>query len=71
LGNLSEKLRAVVVLRFFWELSHVEISQVLSIPVGTVKSRLDLALRTLRKELDTTAEDAARHGASFQKEVSR
>lgn len=53
LGRLSEKLRAVVVLRYYLDLSYAEIAQVLDIPVGTVKSRLDLALRTLRRELDS------------------
>lgn len=53
LSRLSEKLRAVVILRYYLELSYAEIAQVLNIPVGTVKSRLDLALKTLRKELGT------------------
>ncbi len=53
LSRLSEKLRAVVVLRYYLELSYAEIAQILNIPVGTVKSRLDLALKTLGKELGT------------------
>jgi RNA polymerase sigma-70 factor (ECF subfamily) len=50
LGRLSEKLRAVVVLRYFWNLPYAEIAEVMDIPVGTVKSRLNLALTTLREE---------------------
>lgn len=46
---LSGKQQAVVILRYYWELSYGEIAQILEIPLGTVKSRLDLALKTLRK----------------------
>ena len=56
LAQLSEKLRAVVILRYYQELSYAEIAQILDIPVGTVKSRLNSALRILRKELETAAE---------------
>ena len=56
LAQLSEKLRAVVILRYYHELSYAEIAQILDIPVGTVKSRLNSALRILRKELETAAE---------------
>jgi RNA polymerase sigma-70 factor (ECF subfamily) len=52
LRRLSAKLRAVIVLRFYWELSYADTAQILGIPLGTVKSRLDQALKTLRKELD-------------------
>ena len=55
LQHLSDKLRAVVVLRYYWELSYAEMAQALDIPLGTVKSRLDLALKTLRKELEPAA----------------
>jgi len=49
--HLSAKLRAVIVLRFYWDLPYADIAQILGIPLGTVKSRLDQALKTLRKEL--------------------
>ena len=42
--ELSEKLRAVVVLRFTADLSLEEIAAALEIPLGTVKSRLHEAL---------------------------
>ncbi len=51
--SLSSKLRAVLVLRYYSELSLREISQVLQVPLGTVKSRLDLALRCVSRELQT------------------
>ncbi len=46
--GLSDKQQAVVVLRFYWDVSYAEIAQILEIPLGTVKSRLDLAMKTLR-----------------------
>jgi RNA polymerase sigma-70 factor (ECF subfamily) len=49
--RLNVKLRAVVVLRYFGELSYAEIAQSLEIPLGTVKSRLQKALRILQKAL--------------------
>ncbi len=48
---LSEKQRAVIILRYYWELPYNEVAQVLAIPVGTVKSRIDLALKTLSLKL--------------------
>jgi len=51
LRHLSDKLRAPVVLRYYRELSYDEIAQILDIPVGTVKSRLDAALKILRRRL--------------------
>ncbi|MCD4753429.1 MAG: RNA polymerase sigma factor [Anaerolineaceae bacterium] len=57
LSQLSDKLRVVVILRYYWELSYAEISQILDIPLGTVKSRLNLALRTLHKKMGELAED--------------
>jgi len=54
LSRLSEKLRTVVILRHYLELSYAEIAQTLNIPIGTVKSRIDLALKTLREELKTS-----------------
>ncbi len=51
--ELSEKLRAVLVLRFAGEHSLEEIGRVLDLPVGTVKSRLFAGLAKLRAELET------------------
>jgi len=49
-SSLRPKQHAVVVLRYYWGFSYAEIAQILNIPIGTVKSRLNKALRTLRKE---------------------
>jgi RNA polymerase sigma-70 factor, ECF subfamily len=52
IGKLSDKQRGVVILRYFWDLPYAEIAQILDVPLGTVKSRIDLALKTLRKVLE-------------------
>ena len=52
IGTLTDKQRAVVILRYFWDLPYAEIAQILEVPLGTVKSRIDLALKTLRKVLE-------------------
>lgn len=69
--RLSEKLRAVVILRYYQELPYAEIAQILNIPVGTVGSRLDMALKALRKELETPTEPAPTRGALSQREVAK
>ena len=48
-AQLSEPLREVVELGVFQDLPYAEISKILSIPEGTVKSRMFNALRKLRK----------------------
>lgn len=50
-GELSEKLRLVFVLARHQGLPYAEISRVLDIPVGTVKSRMALAEKNLRRSL--------------------
>jgi RNA polymerase sigma-70 factor (ECF subfamily) len=51
LQELPEEQRRPVVLAYFEGLTHVEISEKLSIPLGTVKSRMRLALDKLRAGL--------------------
>ena len=45
LDKLSRKLRVVVILRHYWDLSYAEIAEIMDLPLGTVKSRLNLAMR--------------------------
>jgi len=52
LETLSPKLRETLVLSVYQGLQHKEIADVLGIPVGTVKSRLHLALSAIREILD-------------------
>lgn len=51
LGELSAEHRAIIVLRFYLEMSETEMAEQLNIPVGTVKSRLHSAKRQLRQWL--------------------
>lgn len=51
LQGLSPKLREVVVLKFYSGLTQDEIAEVLKIPVGTVKSRLNYALNAMRAHI--------------------
>jgi RNA polymerase sigma-70 factor (ECF subfamily) len=52
LGRLSEKLRAVVVLRHSAGLSYDEIAETLDLPLGTVKRRLFDAMEKMRRMLE-------------------
>lgn len=49
LDLLSDKLRQVIVLHYLSDLTQQEVADLLGIPVGTVKSRINLALRRLRE----------------------
>ena len=49
--SIDAKHRAVLALRYFDELSYDEIAQTLNIPLGTVKSRLNGAIKNLRREM--------------------
>ena len=49
--NLSEKYRAVIVLKYMEELSLQEISEILELPLGTVKTRIHRGREALRKQL--------------------
>jgi RNA polymerase sigma-70 factor (ECF subfamily) len=48
LAPLPDRLREVLVLRYQRDLGEREVAAILGIPVGTVKSRLHQAIRTLR-----------------------
>ncbi|MFY4776627.1 RNA polymerase sigma factor SigW [Metabacillus sp. RGM 3146] len=49
--ELPEKYRSVVILKYLDELSLNEISEILNIPVGTVKTRIHRGREALRKRL--------------------
>jgi RNA polymerase sigma-70 factor (ECF subfamily) len=53
LRELSDEHREIVLLRFVDDLSLQEIADVLDIPLGTVKSRLHLAVKGLRESPGT------------------
>lgn len=52
-ARLAPRRRAVVVLRFYDDLSEAQIAEVLGVRVGTVKSQLSRGLEQLRDELGT------------------
>lgn len=54
IDRLPPNTRAVIVLHYFEECSLGEIAEILSLPVGTVKSRLAYGLGRLRKTLGNT-----------------
>jgi RNA polymerase sigma-70 factor (ECF subfamily) len=60
--RLDAEHRAVLVLRFYRDLSVPEIAEIMGTPVGTVGSRLHHALRQLRAALDADARDAIEWG---------
>ncbi len=62
LAQLTRQQRAVLVLRYFEDLSESEIAGHLSIPVGTVKSTASRALDVLRTSL-ANAPSESRHSA--------
>jgi len=51
LDRLSDKLRAIIVLRYMQNLTYEEVSETLGISLGTVKSRLSRAHEALDREL--------------------
>lgn len=51
LGNLPEKQRALIQRAYYGELSHSEIAAETGLPLGTIKSRIRLALDRLRQNL--------------------
>ena len=48
---LPEKYRTVIVLKYIEDLSLIEISEILDLPVGTVKTRIHRGREALRKQL--------------------
>jgi RNA polymerase sigma-70 factor, ECF subfamily len=53
--QLSQKLKEIVVLRYYQNCSLEEISAILQIPIGTVKSRHHLAMKKLREYFEQCA----------------
>jgi RNA polymerase sigma-70 factor (ECF subfamily) len=53
LAGLSEEHRETILLRFVDGMSLAEIAEAMEIPLGTVKSRLHIALQTLRNDKRT------------------
>lgn len=56
IDRLPEKLRFTVVLFYFRDMDIASVAQILNIPPGTVKSRLDRARKILREVLSDAAD---------------
>jgi RNA polymerase sigma-70 factor (ECF subfamily) len=52
INSLDEKYRMIIEKLYFEGYSHNELSKEMDIPLGTVKSRLRLAIKELRQKLD-------------------
>ena len=52
LGYLSEEHRAILVLREMEEMDYEAISEILDLPIGTVRSRLHRARSQLKEQLE-------------------
>jgi RNA polymerase sigma factor (sigma-70 family) len=52
LNKISHKHKEIIILYYFEDFSIKEISEILSIPLGTCKSRLHHALKKLKRELN-------------------
>jgi RNA polymerase sigma-70 factor (ECF subfamily) len=57
ISNLPPKFRQVIILRDIQDFSYEEISSVIKVPLGTVKSRVNRARLRLQEELDFLLED--------------
>lgn len=57
LSQLPVKQRALIERAYFGDLSHSEIAAETGLPLGTIKSRIRLALERLRHQLDVKATD--------------
>ena len=51
IGQLSDKYRSVIILRYIEELPLQEISDILELPLGTVKTRVHRGRAALRKQM--------------------
>lgn len=64
--SLSPKLKEVILLKYVHEFSQDQIADILNIPVGTVKSRINLALSKLRSKSELsiikTIKEGQNHG---------
>ena len=54
IANMPENLREILILAYFNKFSYKQIAQMLSIPIGTVKSRLHTAVGRFAKEWEAS-----------------
>ena len=56
IANMPENLREILILAYFNRFSYKQMAQILSIPIGTVKSRLHTAVATFAKDWKASVE---------------
>src|SRR5580658_4709972 len=54
LGRLPDEQRTALTLAYYGNKTHVEIARELDVPLGTIKSRISMAMRKLQAELAST-----------------
>jgi len=54
IANMPENLREIIILAYFNKFSYKQMAEILSIPIGTVKSRLHTAVGRFAKEWKAT-----------------
>jgi RNA polymerase sigma-70 factor (ECF subfamily) len=54
LGRLPDEQRTALTLAYYGNKTHVEIARELDVPLGTIKSRISMAMRKLQTELAST-----------------
>ncbi len=54
IANMPEKLRGILILAYFEQFSYKQMAEILSIPIGTVKSRLHTAVAYFTKKYKAT-----------------
>ena len=62
--KLSPKLKEVVLLKYIHDFSQEQIAEILNIPIGTVKSRINSALTKLRSKPGVTSFTTVQEGKS-------
>ncbi|OPH59310.1 hypothetical protein BC351_20575 [Paenibacillus ferrarius] len=65
LERLPDKMRVVVSLRYLNEYSLSEISDIVGIPLGTVKSRLNKSLHMMRRMVEKHSVDSRQGGSTY------
>lgn len=55
INTLPARVREVIILKYYTDLSQEEIAKILKIPLGTVKSRINTGLKKIRKQIETDA----------------